>query len=87
MRMRKPIHAMVTVCTATTLLFTSSLIAQAQRTVDADPESIIDATDPQNAIISGPKDHYDQLPDLGSNAANFLSDYEAKQLGLSLIHI
>jgi len=30
-------------------------------------------------------DHFDQLPDLGSNAANFLSDYEAKQLGKSFI--
>ena len=85
MRMKKSIHAMVTLCTATTLLLTSSLVAQAQRTVDADAESIIDATDPQNAIISGPKDHYDQLPDLGSNAANFLSDYEAKQLGRAFI--
>jgi len=30
-------------------------------------------------------DHFDQLPDLGSNAANFLSDYEAEQLGKSFI--
>lgn len=30
-------------------------------------------------------DNFDQLPDLGSNAANFLSDYEAEQLGKSFI--
>jgi predicted Zn-dependent protease len=30
-------------------------------------------------------DHFDQLPDLGSNAANFLSDFEAEQLGKSFI--
>ncbi|MFT6406950.1 MAG: putative Zn-dependent protease [Arenicella sp.] len=30
-------------------------------------------------------DHFDQLPDLGSNAANFLSDYEAEQLGKAFI--
>ena len=30
-------------------------------------------------------DHFDQLPDLGSKAANFLSDYEAEQLGKSFI--
>jgi len=34
---------------------------------------------------SAPSDHFDQLPDLGSNAANFLSDYEAEQLGKSFI--
>ncbi len=33
----------------------------------------------------GQNDHFDQLPDLGSNAANFLSDYEAEQLGKSFI--
>jgi predicted Zn-dependent protease len=30
-------------------------------------------------------DHFDQLPELGSNAANFLSEYEAEQLGKSFI--
>ena len=30
-------------------------------------------------------DNFDQLPDLGSNAANFLSDFEAEQLGKSFI--
>ena len=30
-------------------------------------------------------DHFDQLPDLGSNAANFLSEYEATQLGKAFI--
>ena len=35
--------------------------------------------------ISAQTDHFDQLPDLGSNAANFLSDYEAEQLGKSFI--
>ncbi len=32
-----------------------------------------------------PEDNFDQLPDLGSNAANFLSDYEAEQLGKAFI--
>ena len=31
------------------------------------------------------RDHFDQLPDLGSNAANFLSDYDAQLLGKSFI--
>ena len=35
--------------------------------------------------INAQTDHFDQLPDLGSNAANFLSDYEAEQLGKSFI--
>lgn len=30
-------------------------------------------------------DHFDQLPDLGSKAANFLSDHQAEQLGKSFI--
>lgn len=32
-----------------------------------------------------PADHFDQLPDLGSKAANYLSDHEAEQLGKSFI--
>ena len=32
-----------------------------------------------------PGDHYDQLPDLGSSAAKYLSDSEAKKLGLTFI--
>ena len=35
--------------------------------------------------LSAQTDNFDQLPDLGSNAANFLSDYEAEQLGKSFI--
>ena len=31
------------------------------------------------------QDHYDQLPDLGSGAQKFLTDYEAEQLGKSFI--
>lgn len=31
------------------------------------------------------EDNFDQLPDLGSNAANYLSDYEAQQLGRAFI--
>jgi len=31
------------------------------------------------------KDNFDQLPDLGSKAANFLSEFEAEQLGKSFI--
>ncbi len=38
-----------------------------------------------SAISQTTSDHFDQLPDLGSNAANFLSDYEAQQLGKSFI--
>lgn len=32
-----------------------------------------------------PNDNFDQLPDLGSKAANFLTEYQAKQLGKSFI--
>jgi len=32
-----------------------------------------------------PEDNFDQLPDLGSNAENFLSDFEAQQLGRAFI--
>jgi predicted Zn-dependent protease len=38
-----------------------------------------------SANTAAQTDHFDQLPDLGSNAANFLSDYEAEQLGRSFI--
>jgi len=31
------------------------------------------------------EDNFDQLPDLGSNAANFLSEHEAQQLGKAFI--
>ena len=37
----------------------------------------------QNTLAQN--DHYDQLPDLGSNADNFLSDIEAEKLGKAFI--
>ncbi len=44
----------------------------------------IDSTKPFNNTQS-PLDHYDQLPDLGSQAESFLSDEKAKLLGKSFI--
>ena len=37
------------------------------------------------ANVPAQEDNFDQLPDLGSNAENFLSDYEAQQLGRAFI--
>jgi len=38
-----------------------------------------------NSPAKAQNDHYDQLPDLGSQAANFLSDVEAAKLGKAFI--
>lgn len=38
-----------------------------------------------SASVSAQNDHYDQLPDLGSQAATFLTDHDAEQLGRAFI--
>ncbi len=40
---------------------------------------------PEQSALAARSDHYDQLPDLGSTAANYLSDADASRLGQAFI--
>ena len=49
------------------------------------PEDELNKPEYQNNHTDSHLDHYDKLPDLGSSASKYLSDSEAKKLGLSFI--